>query len=336
MSEARQTAGWAAGVLCDRSAFGLAPETELGIPRAGDYQQIRLSSATLALSQDRVYPEERNPRAERAIGVPSRFSGSGTLDGLLSFGNQDALMEGVLGNVWQNGTISNGIERKSWTLRQRLGDGWLCRTGMFMRSLTLSASQGGFAQLSCDVLYCQEAVIPSDEAAVDNPAPSRSPFHPCASRLTLTLPGMVDPGILRSVSLAFGRQNAALDHGAGSPFANDVRPGLFSASGKVEVMLRSHEAYDALRTSGGGPLCLSIIGLDGYGYEFTFHQAQICNPRLDASGRNTIIMASFDIEAMPGDLSNGTVSVSIVRPIDYRIITVDDDPILNNNQKISP
>lgn len=336
MSEARQTAGWAAGVLCDHARFGLAEETRFGEPSTGDFRQVRLSGASLSLSQARAYPEERNPRAERACGVTTQFAGSGTLESLLSFGNQDALISGALCANWRDGSITNGIERKSWTLRQRLGDGWLYRQGVFVRSLTLSAAQDGFAQLACNVLYSGETIIPDDDAAADDPPPSRAPLHPCASRLALALPGAVDPGILRSVSLTFGRDNAALGYGAGSPFAREVRPGLFSASASIEVMLRGHGAYEALLGCKTGPFRLSIIGRDGYGYAFTLPAAQICTPRINACSRNAILLVGFDIEALPASQSAGMISVSVIRPVDYEVITVNDNPVLNNNNTISP
>lgn len=47
-------------------------------------------------------------------------------------------------------------------------------------------------------------------------------------------------------------------------------------------------------------------------------------------------MAAFDIEALPGVGSSGMISVSMVRPVDYRLITINREPVLNNNQPITP
>lgn len=227
MSNARQTAGSAAGLPVDRSAFAIAPEPAYGALPSSVYQRLRLSGVDLTLAQERAYPEERNPRAERAEGVTTRFTGSGTLNGLLSFGSPDMLLAGALGSHWQDGTIVNGIERMSWTLRQRLGDGWLYRPGMVIRSLALSVAQGGFAALSCGVVYAREVIVPADEAAADDPTPSRLPMHSGAVRLDLTLPGQVEPGVLRSISITLGRDGTALDHARGRPSPMISAPACF-------------------------------------------------------------------------------------------------------------
>ncbi|NVN03860.1 MULTISPECIES: phage tail tube protein [Asaia] len=336
MSDTRQTAGWAAGLLCDRSAFAIAAEPSYGAMPSSFYQQLRLSGVNLALSQDRAWPEERNPRAERAGGVTTGLAGSGTLNGLLSFGSPNVLLAAALGSVWQKGTISNDTMRRSWTLRQRLGEGWLYRQGLVIRRLTLNIVQGGFAEVACDVIYAREVIIPDDEAAADDPPPSRMPMHSSRARIALALPGLVDPGVLRSISIIFGRDDAALDYGAGSLLANDIRPGLFAATGSIEVMLRGHDAYAALQSAAAGPLSLTVTDQDGYGYAITIPRAVICNPRLNASSRGAILIAAFDIEALPGGSEGGMISVSMLQPDDYRLISVNQKPILNNNQTISP
>jgi len=322
--------------MCDRSSFAIAPEPAYGELPSSVFQRLRLSGASLALSQERAYPDERNPQAVRAAGVTSQINGSGTLKGLLSFGSLDLLLAGALGSSWRKGSITNGTTRHSWALRQRLGEGWLYRKGMVIRSLTLTVSQGGFVEVSCEVIYARESVISEDAAAPDDPPPSRAALCSSEARLDLTLPGLISPGVVRSISLTLGRSGATLDFGAGSPFAHDVRLGLFSASASIEVMLRGHDAYEALLSSAVGPLSLSVIDRDGYGYAITFPKAVISNPHVNASGRGTVLMAAFDIEAQSGSVSGGSISVSMIQPDGYRLIAVNQEPILNNNQTISP
>ncbi|GBQ89255.1 phage tail tube protein [Asaia krungthepensis] len=336
MSDARVTSGWAAGLLWDESTFGIARESRYGERASDDFQLIRLSGGNFKLTQSRTYLDEAHPLLERAAGVASSYAGSGSLEALLSFGNHDALMAAALCGVWRDGAVSNGAERSSWTLRQRLGGGWLYRQGVFVRAMELTVAQGDFIRCAFDTIHAREAIVTGDDAALDHPFSSREALHPCKAQLAATLPGQIDPGILRRISLKCGREDAALDYGARSPCAQDVRLGSFAASGSLDLVLRGHDAFEALVEAQPGPLSFTIIGSDGYGYAFRMPRTRLYDAKIDACSRRQLIMATVEFEAAPssGDLSS--LNIHRLAPSDADLITVDHWPVLNNSNTISP
>ncbi|MFT9297104.1 MAG: phage tail tube protein [Gluconobacter sp.] len=311
MSFSGATSGYQAGAQSNDVRLSYSLEANYGQASTGTYQLTRFTGENFRPQRTRQRPEEINAQAEASQAVTTQISVSGTLSGALSSGTYDDLFAGVLCSDWVNGVITNGTVVKTWTIREKMASAWFLRTGSFTSRAQITLQQGSFAQVAFDFACSNESKSDVDVAGVEIAAPTGLVFDTVNGFQSLTIDAAVPDGCIRQVQITLDRDGAGQDYGMGHADACGMRPGSLLASGQIQLFFKSFAQYDRFQQEKGGPIAITAVDASGRGYTFTFLNATLQNPQINAGSKNSTIVATFDIEGNP-QTGGGTFTITKV------------------------
>ncbi|MFT9093926.1 MAG: phage tail tube protein [Gluconobacter cerinus] len=334
MAYTGQTAGVHAGVQSNDVELSLALELDYGKYSGGAFQQLRFTNETLREQSQRIRPPEITGRGEVCPAFTSQISISGTLTGAFSIGGYDRLFAAILGSTPQNGSMLNDRQVRSWTLCARYGAGWIVRYGCVCTKVQLTLSQGSYAQVAFDFTCAKQTYVTQDPATLRLEAPVGAVLDTAGNFDGLLIDGVPVDGAVRSFSLTLGRDGSTPEYGLGKAGPCGQKPDDLTATGSVQIFFRSFDLYRRYQRGLSGPVVISVNDGNGNAYVFSFLNATLQNPRINAGGRNTSILATFDIEGNPLP-DGGTFALS--RHTDpFRTISVSGAPVTFNGTALRP
>lgn len=293
------TTGIHAGVQSNDVELSLALELDYGKYSGRALHRLRFTGETLREQTQRVRPSEITGRGEVCQAFTSQITISGTLTGAFSIGGYDHLLSAILGNTAKNGLVRNGTQIRSWTLCARFGDYWLIRYGCYCTKAQLTLSQGSFAQVAFDFTCAEQVLATTDPATLRLDAPVGAVLDTAGNFGGLLVDGLTVDGTVRSFSLTLERDGASSDYGLGKAGLCGQVPGEIEATGSVQIFFKTAALYRRYQRGLSGTVSVSVTDGNGSTYVFTFLNATLQNPKINAGGRNTSILATFEIEGNP-------------------------------------
>lgn len=309
-SYAGSTAGYAAGAATNDTVVSYALEPTFGVAPATTYQFLRLTGETFRPQKTRQRPDEINPLPEVSQAVTTQGSTSGTLSGALSTGTYDGLLAGIMGNDFDaNGLLINASLVKTFTVRRKIGASWFHELGSFVSRAQITLQQGQFATCSFDFLCAGEEKALADIATDTVPAPIGTVHDTVKGFTSVTIGGVAPAGKVRQIAISLERAGAAQDFAMGSEDAAGIVTGRLQATGSIQLFFKTYDEYDKFAAETGAPIVVSTVDATGNGYAFTFLNATLQNPQINAGGVNQTVIASYDIEGNPQD-GGGTFTIA--------------------------
>ncbi|WP_419900649.1 phage tail tube protein [Roseomonas sp. USHLN139] len=110
-------------------------------------------------------------------------------------------------------------------------------------------------------------------------------------------------------SLSLTKTGAAQTYAMGSPAAKGQVRGLLEAGGSVSMLFDSLNAYERFKAGTKGALSFILYDDARNAYVITLENATLQNPRVNAGGPSTSVMAQFDLEGNPRAGVGGTVRI---------------------------
>jgi len=206
--------------------------------------------------------------------------------------------------------ITNDAIFNSITLIEQLGDDVLVRTGGFVKQIQLSISQGQFATFSADFDFRDEQRL-TTSPATDLLAPTDSfVLDPVNGWGSIWIDGKKVDAPVRQFSATLTRDGAGQDFALGSVAAVGQRPGSLTATGQIQLFFRNSTEYQRFQDNWQGPVQVMLKDIKGNIYGLTFFSSTLQNPQVNATSKNSTIVATFDIEGNPQP-GGGTFSLSI-------------------------
>ncbi|NVN05347.1 hypothetical protein HW509_07010 [Asaia spathodeae] len=219
----------------------------------------------------------------------------------------DPIMDGANATT---SVISNGAIFNSITLIEQLGDDVLVRTGGFVKQIQLSIAQGQFATFSADFDFRDEQRL-TTSPATDLLAPTDSfVLDPVNGWGAIWIDGKKVDAPVRQFSATLTRDGAGQDFALGSVAAVGQRPGSLTATGQIQLFFRNSTEYQRFQDNWQGPVQVMLKDIKGNIYGLTFFSSTLQNPQVNATSKNSTIVATFDIEGNPKP-GGGTFSLSI-------------------------
>lgn len=316
MAATGSTNNWAAAAQTNDAAISYCMETEYGVAPTGDYQSTRFTGENFRKQKTRQRPDEINGLAEASQAVTTQSALSGTLSGALSSDTYDDFLSAVMRADWADGVLKNGTSVmlvKTFTIREKMLSGYFHRTGCFPTQAQFSFQQGQFATCSFDFTGADEVKSTADIAKSLLAAPSGTVMDTIGGFGGVTLGGVAPVGKIRQFSVTLGSTDSKAEYVMGSEQAEGIVPGEFIASGQIQIMFKTFDEYDKFSENWQGVIEATVTDGSGNGYKFTFLNASLQNPQINAGSKNTSVVATFDIEGNPQD-GGGTFQITKVAP----------------------
>lgn len=309
MAYTGSTSGYQAAAQANDTAISFALETVYGIVAKGNYQRTRFTSENFKPNDSTQRPEEVNADIESAQEVLTQSPVSGTLSGALSSGTYDDFFAAVLGAEWTSNKVQNGPIVKTWTINEKLNAAWLVRPGSYCTQAQLTFTQGSYAQVAFDFSCRSQGKSVTDPATGYTDAPSGRVIDTVGNFSGVTIFGQTPAGSIREIQIRLARDGAGSDYGMGDVAACGIRPGQLLATGQIQMFFKTWDQYDQYVSQTQGPIAVSVKDASGNAYTFTFLNAVLRNPVINVGGKNTSVMATFDISGNP-QAGGGTFSIT--------------------------
>lgn len=212
------------------------------------------------------------------------------------------------------GVLVDGEQFQSLFLQKRLsGNQFLRYPGGYVTRSTLNAGLGDFLSLDMEIAAREEvrsaidastgAVLAAAQGRVHDPVGNFGPLVLNATALD------VAPR-LQSISINIVNEGAAATYEMGSPAANGMLEGVFTASGSINAYFSNFDLYDRFKSEVSNIGGFVTRDANGAAYGFGFEACNLLNPRIVAGGPNQSVMAQFDLEFNPSPFTGRTLRIT--------------------------
>ena len=218
---------------------------------------------------------------------------------------------GTAAVVKSAGYLRNDLDLQSFFVEKTFGTGLFARyPGAFFNSMNLNGRVGQYMQGSFNLMAREEqkAVATASTGAIVA-APTGRVHDTVSNFEQLRLDDATLGAVVQGIDITLTNDGAAADYGIGSASAQGMRSGMFTGTGRLDVLFRDFTLWDRFKTETGGRLSFRTKDNAGNGYVFTALNATIMNPRTGASGPNQAVASTFDIEMNPDPLTGKTFQI---------------------------
>lgn len=207
-------------------------------------------------------------------------------------------------------TLVNGTTFKSFHVQQKFSPSLYLRyPGSFVSGMTVSGGAGQFLNGSFTFLSQSEAQFAVDASTGSVlPPPTGKVHDPVSNFAGVFLDGQPIAAVVDSFSLTTSDTGAAQEFGMGSAAAQGIVMGLLEVKGMVKVYFKDFSLYARFKSETTGNVSFVTKDAAGNAYAITVLAASLQNPKIEASGPNQPVMASFDLEGNPR-AGGGTLAI---------------------------
>jgi hypothetical protein len=218
---------------------------------------------------------------------------------------------GVLAKVTSGGYLRNDLDFQSFYVEKQLGSGLFLRyPGTYFSAMNINGRVGQFMQGSFTGMSKEEvkAALTASTGAIVA-APTGRVHDTVANFEAPRLDDVLIGATIQGVDLTLTNDGAAADYGLGSASAQGMRGGTFTGTGRVDTLFKTLDLWDRFKAETGGRFSFRSLDNLGQGYVFTALNATIMNPKINASGPNVAVPASFDLEMNPDPVTGKTFQI---------------------------
>lgn len=248
--------------LIEESTWGVTPATPT-------WETMRITGESMKPNINNVKSNEI--RADRNVPdlIQVGSAAGGQIDGELSYGSFDALLESLLYGAWTSNVLKNGVTEKSFTIEKTFETGGTDQyhryAGSIVDSLDLSMAVDSIVTASFNVL-CKGVSSAQAEIASStyNAANSNDVINAASNFASLAITGATSPALL-SLDLNI-QNNLAQQRQLGSLDARGIRNGRFEVTGSLEAYFENEELFEMFLAGTATDLTFKLGGASSKNY----------------------------------------------------------------------
>lgn len=178
--------------------------------------------------------------------------------------------------------------------------------GSYLTQGTLNGQQGQFMSGSFTFSAIEEDPATTDASTGGVlEAPTGRVIDTVAGMTNLMLDGSPIAATVQAINLSVQKEGASSTYGVGSPAAQGMTMGTFTASGNAIIAFKTMDLYQRYKTERENSLSYATIDNTGAGYMLTLPAVVFGTSKVVASGPNQPVFADFGLEANK-DVATGT------------------------------
>lgn len=210
----------------------------------------------------------------------------------------------VRASTIQNGTLFNSL----FVQKQLSPTLWLQYPGCYVTKCTLSGQIGKFFDGSFSVLAQKEASSTTQAGSSVTAAPTGSVMSTVSGFGGAFISEGAIVGVVDTISLTIENTGAANEFGMGSSASQGQVMGEITVTGSMRMFFQSLTYYNRFKAETAGTLEFIVKDAAGNAYVFTLLNAILSSGKVQITGPNSPVYATFDIEGNPQSPS-GTIQL---------------------------
>jgi hypothetical protein len=292
-------------------------ETEIGIlaepswggtPSPLTFQAIRITGESLKVNRNNIVSDEI--RSDRNVSDLIQVGGSATggIDGELSYGTFDELIESALFSAWDSDKIVNGTTQKSFHIQKKQTDGtssiYELYKGMVVDTMTLNIASGekttvGFTFIGKNGTIGTSATGTTSDATTTEVLDGANAFV-LNDFFVSPVPNLM------SMQLTFSN-NLAAKPVAGSVDLIGVRAGRCVVTGTASLYFDTKAMMDLFLAGNGGEISLTIGKVTTEKYTIRLPNVKIQDADHFSPGNDEDVMLNITFQALYDETLEGVI-----------------------------
>lgn len=223
----------------------------------------------------------------------------------------DETPAGTAVKIRNGGMLRNDAEFYSLYVQKMLGPNLFLRyPGAYTTQGTLNGQQGQFMSGSFNFAAIEEleATTNASTGAI-LPAPTGRIVDTVAGMTNLMLDGTPIAATVQALNLNIQKEGAGADYGIGSPKAQGMKMGTFTATGTASIFFKNFDLYQIYKQEREIPISYATVDNAGAGYMFSLPKVILGTSKITAGGPNQSVIAEFNIEANKDESLGTTMQI---------------------------
>lgn len=230
-----------------------------------------------------------------------------------TFGTAAAAQALSVGATVTRPDIVNGKVNKTYSLRKKLAGELQVFNGLMVNQAQISMQKGQTPTIQLDLVGSDMQITDADVATAVKPVTGSPIMDVVTGFKGFSIFGTTPAGCPQSASITLKRNNSAQDTGMGHVGACGNQFGSFAATIELAYFFKDFQAFKAWQAAQKGPISVSIVDNEGYGYTFTLLNARIFNPKNPVDAKNKTIVTTITATGNPVN-GGGTFAISRIAP----------------------
>jgi len=302
----------------NRTQLGFIAESTYGTTPSSALQALRFTSESLNNQESTVESAEILSDRNLVDVIRTGEYGQGTINGELSAGTLDTLLEGVLAGSWSSNVLENGTTKKSYTFEKLLNvDGspsahYLAFKGCRLDTLDLTIPTEGVIGYSLGIMG--KAGINALTTAGSGAYTAAGTTEPLAAdkltAFTEASASIISDVVSVNLSLS---NNLRRQMRAGSTEPRGYGYGGFRVTGTLVLYFENMDLFDKYEAETKTELEFTVTDSASKAYTFTIPKTRWGTPTIDIQGVNGDVQASFPFTGVKdAGATESTISITRV------------------------
>lgn len=301
----------------NRAALAYVEESTWGTTPSSALQTLRITGESLGNQESSTESAEvLSDRQLRDVIRTGEFS-QGDINGELSAGTLDTLLEGVLAGAWSSNVLENGSTKKSYTFEKKFvvdgspSEHFLAFPGCRLDTLGLSFAQESVISYTLGVMG--KAGVNATSTAGSGSYTAAGTTEPLASAdLTAITEASGDiANDVVSIDLNLSN-NLRRQMALASTDPRGFGYGGFRASGSLVLYFEDMDLFDKYEAETKTELEFTVTDSASKSYTFTIPKARWGTPEINIEGVNGDVQATFPWTAVKDTVTGSTISITRV------------------------
>lgn len=290
--------------------FGYLAETTWGTTPAAALTKLRITGENLIASTQTAKSQEILGNREVQDIIRTGRGSQGSFNFELSYGNLDALLEGVFMATWATNVLEVGSTFKSYTMEKQFLDvgRYHTYTGQVINGMSLSIRPGSIITGSMEVLGKAPTVGSSSAGTGAIVAAPTNPVMNAVDYIQTLEEGGSPIGNVMGIDLNI-RNNMRQQMALGDVDPIGMGLGQFEVEGGMELYFEDDTVYSKYLAFTTSSLQFVLGGASSLNYDFLISKLKYIGTEVVATGPNSDIMARTSFNAFI-DASNTTLQLT--------------------------
>jgi len=291
--------------------IGVIAETSWGeTPSPLEFQAIRITGESLKVNRENVVSDEIRPDRNVSDLIQVGGSADGGIDGELSYGTFDALIESALFSAWNANNIVNGTTQKSFHIQKKQSDGassiYELYKGMVVDTMTINVAAGEKTTVGFTFIGKNGTIGTSENGSTTDPTTTE--ILDGANAFTLNDFFVSPVPNLMSMQLTISN-NLGTKPVAGSVDLIGVRAGRCVVTGTASLYFESKAIMDLFLAGTGGALSITLGKTTGEKYTIALPVVKIQDADHFSPGNDEDVMLNITFQALYDETLEGVIEI---------------------------
>jgi len=296
----------------------IAEVTEGTTPATPAFQTLRYVSESLTAAKNSLQSNEIRSDKNLADIIAAGESVSGGIDGEFSYGTFDDFLEAAMRGTWSTDVLTNGTDRKSFTIEKTFdfgsaSFGYVRYRGCFINGVTIDMQPRAPIGVSFDILGMgSDVAAAAIISGATYTAATTEEVMPSGTYIgTITASGLTLPAI-KSMNLQINSQNREQLQ-IGSDDLAGVALGQFTVSGTLGLYFDSIDEYNAIKNHTSVAIVVPLGSVTTEKYTLSIPVAKLMSGDPISGGNGNDV--AFDVDFMGQYDSGISGTVQITREV---------------------